>query len=205
MKGKEFQEAQHAASCPPKLVNHTRRQPIGLNTSQYPYTSINYGIPLQQAPHQYPTFTSYHHPYHHYNNYDSTYHNPYNYQARTNLQSYTVTHPPSPPQLQSQHLAGPTTAAASKNRTNYPTQSNNVNNPTSTFGVILAITSGSNEDHSNKRQHKGHIRQVHHLATEGPHKNSQWSHIPITFDSSDLKLRDYPHTDAMVIETNVAG
>jgi hypothetical protein len=27
---------------------------------------------------------------------------------------------------------------------------------------------------------------VHHLAAEGPHKNSQWSHIPITFDSSDL-------------------
>ena len=28
---------------------------------------------------------------------------------------------------------------------------------------------------------------------------------PNHLDSSDLKLRDYPHTDAMVIETNVAG
>jgi len=71
--------------------------------------------------------------------------------------------------------------------------------------VILAITGGSNEDHDNKRQHKEHMRQVHHLTTEGPHKNSQWSHIPITFDSTDLKLRDYPHIDVMAIETNLAG
>jgi len=49
------------------------------------------------------------------------------------------------------------------------------------------------------------MRWVHHLATEGPHKNSQWSHIPITFDSMDLELKDYRHTDAMVIETNLAG
>jgi hypothetical protein len=49
------------------------------------------------------------------------------------------------------------------------------------------------------------MRRVHHVATEGPHRNSQWSHIPITFDSFDLKLKDYPHTDAMVIETNLVG
>lgn len=49
------------------------------------------------------------------------------------------------------------------------------------------------------------MRRVHHVATEGPHKNSQWSHIPITFDGSDMKIRDYPHTNAMVIETNVIG
>ena len=71
--------------------------------------------------------------------------------------------------------------------------------------MILSITGGSNEDHGNKRQRKDHMRRVHHLATEGPHKNSLWSHIPITFDSMDLKLKDYPHTDAMVIEINLAG
>ena len=49
------------------------------------------------------------------------------------------------------------------------------------------------------------MRRVHHLATEGPHKNSQWSHIPITFDSTNIKLKDYPHIDAMTIETNLAG
>jgi hypothetical protein len=49
------------------------------------------------------------------------------------------------------------------------------------------------------------MRWVHHLATEGPHKNLQWSHIPIIFDSIDLKLKDYPQTDVMVIKTNLAG
>jgi hypothetical protein len=56
-----------------------------------------------------------------------------------------------------------------------------------------------------KRQCKEHMRRVHHVVAEGPHRNSQWSYIPITFDSSDLKLKDYPHTDAMVVETNIAG
>jgi hypothetical protein len=79
-----------------------------------------------------------------------------------------------------------------------------VNNPTSTYGVILAITGGSNEDHGNKRQRKEHMRRVHDVAAEGPHKNSHWSHILITFDGSNTKLKDYPHTDTMVIETNVA-
>lgn len=48
------------------------------------------------------------------------------------------------------------------------------------------------------------MRWVHDVATEGPHKNSHWSCILITFDGSNIKLNDYPHTDAMVIETNVA-
>jgi hypothetical protein len=49
------------------------------------------------------------------------------------------------------------------------------------------------------------MRRVHHVATKGPRKNSHWSHIPITFDGTDLKLKDYPHIDAMVIETNLVG
>jgi hypothetical protein len=28
---------------------------------------------------------------------------------------------------------------------------------------------------------------------------SKWSHIPITFSQKDLRLKDYPHNDAMVI------
>jgi hypothetical protein len=71
--------------------------------------------------------------------------------------------------------------------------------------VIPTITGGSNEDHDNKRQCKEHMRRVHHLTIEGPHKNSQWSHIPITFDSTYLKLKDYPHTNVMVIKTNLDG
>jgi hypothetical protein len=30
-------------------------------------------------------------------------------------------------------------------------------------------------------------------------------HLPITFNSLDLELRDYPHTDVVVIEINVVG
>lgn len=41
------------------------------------------------------------------------------------------------------------------------------------------------------------------MATKSPHKNSQWSRIAITFDSSDLKLRDNAHIDTMVIKTNI--
>ncbi|KAJ1253621.1 hypothetical protein BS78_K014600 [Paspalum vaginatum] len=33
----------------------------------------------------------------------------------------------------------------------------------------------------------------------------KWSHVPITFDQSDLQLRDYPHNDAMVINCNIGG
>jgi hypothetical protein len=87
---------------------------------------------------------------------------------------------------------------------NQPNQTT-INNPTTTFGIILAITEGSSEDHENKRQRKEHMRRVHHITVEGPHRNSQWSHVPITFDNSNLKLKDYPHTDAMVIVTNIAG
>jgi hypothetical protein len=33
----------------------------------------------------------------------------------------------------------------------------------------------------------------------------KWSHIPLTFDASDVNLRNTPHTNAMVIGCNVAG
>ena len=40
---------------------------------------------------------------------------------------------------------------------------------------------------------------------EGPYKKTIWSHLPITFFEEDLKLKDYPHMDAMVIEANIDG
>jgi len=113
------------------------------------------------------------------------------------MQNQHPTLPPPPPTQPQQQEVKPELASQ-------PNQTS-INNPTSTFGVILAITKGSNEDHGNKRQRKEHMRRVHHLTTEGPHKNSQRSHIPITFNSTYLKLRDYPHTDVMVFETSLAG
>lgn len=40
---------------------------------------------------------------------------------------------------------------------------------------------------------------------EGPFKKTRWSHLPITFSEQDLKLKGYPHMDAMVIEANIEG
>ncbi|KAJ1259378.1 hypothetical protein BS78_10G149900 [Paspalum vaginatum] len=37
----------------------------------------------------------------------------------------------------------------------------------------------------------------------GSPRTTYWSHVPITFDQSDLRLRDYPHNDAMVINCNI--
>jgi hypothetical protein len=34
---------------------------------------------------------------------------------------------------------------------------------------------------------------------------TDWSKTPITFSEQDLKLKSYPHTDAMVIKANIAG
>ena len=100
VKGKEYQEARQAAALdPPKPVNYTRRQPTPA-TTPYQYTPVNYGIPLQQYPQHYPTFAGYNPSYHLYNTYD----NPqpsYGYSNRSNSQPYTITHPPTPPQIQS--------------------------------------------------------------------------------------------------------
>ena len=177
-KGKEYQEAQRAtASGPPKPVNYTRRQPTPVNTP-YHYTLVNYGIPLQHQPQQYLTFASYSPSYHHYNTYDNP-QTSFSYNNRPNNQPYMVTHPPTPPQMQNQHPALPPPPPSTQPQqqqvkiepVSQPNQTT-INNPTSTFGMILAITRGSNEDHDNKRQRKEHMRQVHHLTTEGPHKNS---------------------------------
>jgi hypothetical protein len=33
----------------------------------------------------------------------------------------------------------------------------------------------------------------------------KWSHVPLTFDARDVNLCSVPHTDALVINCNVAG
>ena len=43
------------------------------------------------------------------------------------------------------------------------------------------------------------------IDVEGPIVKTRWSHILILFSESDLKLIDYHHTDAMVIEAHIHG
>lgn len=72
-------------------------------------------------------------------------------------------------------------------------------------GRILAITGGNSIEHENNQQRKNYFRRVHSISMEGPYKKTRWSHMPITFSEQDLKLKDYPHMDAMVIEANIEG
>ena len=39
----------------------------------------------------------------------------------------------------------------------------------------------------------------------GTIQKDKMSHQPITFTENDMKLKDYPHMDAMVIEANIEG
>ena len=56
-----------------------------------------------------------------------------------------------------------------------------------------------------KKQKKDHLRLVNNVAVQGPVRCTDWSRTPITFTEEDLRLESYPHTDALVITTNVAG
>lgn len=105
-KGKEFQEAQQAASSTPKLVNHTRRQPNPPQNQPYHYTPIHYSIPSQQPHYHYPTYQQHNHAPQSYSTFEHSYH-PYQYQPRSNSQQYTMTRPPTPPQPQHQVPALP--------------------------------------------------------------------------------------------------
>jgi hypothetical protein len=56
-----------------------------------------------------------------------------------------------------------------------------------------------------KKQRKDHFREVQNIAMEGKIERTRWSHIPITFTEEDVKLKSFPHNDALVIEANVAS
>ena len=60
-------------------------------------------------------------------------------------------------------------------------------------------------DHENNSQRRNYFRKVNSISMEGPYKKTRWSHLPITFLEEGLQLKDYPHMDAMVIETNIDG
>jgi hypothetical protein len=43
------------------------------------------------------------------------------------------------------------------------------------------------------------------VGVQGPYTKTKWSHIPITFSQEDLRLKDYPHRDDMVILCVIKG
>jgi hypothetical protein len=71
--------------------------------------------------------------------------------------------------------------------------------------LVLPIIGGSSSEPANKKQKKEAQRRVQHVGVQGPFIKSKWSHISITFSQEDLKLKDYPHNDAMVISCVIKG
>jgi hypothetical protein len=71
--------------------------------------------------------------------------------------------------------------------------------------MILPIAGGSSMEFQTKKQKKNHLCLVNNIAVQGPAKYIDWSRVPITFTEEDLQLESYPHTDAMVIKTNIAA
>jgi hypothetical protein len=67
------------------------------------------------------------------------------------------------------------------------------------------ITGGSSVDIDPNRQKRVHYRSVNHIALTGPVVQTKWSHVPLTFDASDVDLCSAPHADDMVINCRVAG
>jgi hypothetical protein len=46
---------------------------------------------------------------------------------------------------------------------------------------------------------------VQHVCIHGHYIRTKWSNIPVTFSQDDLRLKDYPHRDAMVISCVIKG
>jgi hypothetical protein len=65
--------------------------------------------------------------------------------------------------------------------------------------LVLPITGGSSFEPINKKQKKEAQKRVQHVGVQRPYIKSKWSHITITFSQEDIRLKDYPHKDAMVI------
>src|SRR5688500_19908798 len=83
--------------------------------------------------------------------------------------------------------------------------SNNQAKAASATKLVLPITGGSCSEPANKKQRKEAPRRVQHVGVQGPFIKSKWSHIRITFSQEDLRLKDYPNNDAMVISCVIKG
>ena len=84
-------------------------------------------------------------------------------------------------------------------------ENSKVNSILPSSGDIYAITGGSNLEHESKRARREYQRRVHTVSPRLLLNRPAWSLVPITFTEEDFQVRDYPHCDAFVATTNVAG
>jgi hypothetical protein len=71
--------------------------------------------------------------------------------------------------------------------------------------LLLPIIGGSSFEPNNKKQKKETQGRVQYVGVQGPYIKTKWSHIPISFSQEDLRLKDYPHRDSMVISCAIKG
>jgi hypothetical protein len=79
------------------------------------------------------------------------------------------------------------------------------NDPLPSVGTIMPISGGSALEFETKKERKHYFREVRNICVEERVERTRWSHIPITFSEEDVKLQGFPHSDALVIEANIAS
>jgi hypothetical protein len=69
----------------------------------------------------------------------------------------------------------------------------------------MPITRGSTMEFETKKHRNNYFRSVNTIINDGPAARPEWAKVPITFTEEDFKLKSTNHSDAMVIEVNIAG
>ena len=74
-----------------------------------------------------------------------------------------------------------------------------VGNITTAYRSILPICGGSTQEVDSRR------RRVNLITETSPTNRSAWTRVQLIFTEEDLRVKDFPHTDAFVLKANTNG